>query len=144
MFPPPPPQLGTYFVGNAFGKLASLKEELETTRKEYAWKRRVVSKGMIMDMNSNDDIVDQYEFLVSSLLALGKIGSADVGPIMDRFRSLAGAKGYIQISDQPEEDDFVMQEDSDGCRLKGPPVSAPAFLQKRAVDKNTGTDMETN
>lgn len=115
--------IGTYFVGNAFGKLASLKQELEETRRLYAWKRRVVSKGLIMDMNANDDILDQYEFLVSSLLSLGKISSDDVGPIMDRFRTLAGEKGYIQLSDQLEEDEFEMKEDPDGCKLKHEPSS---------------------
>jgi hypothetical protein len=113
--------VGTYFVGNALGKLANLKQELDETRSLYAWKRRIVSKGMIMDMNTNDDIVDQYEFLVSSLLSLGKISSNDVGPIMDRFRTLAGTKGYIQISDQLEEDEFETKEDPDGCKLEHTP-----------------------
>lgn len=110
--------VGTYFVGGALGKLASLKQELEDTRRLYAWQRRIVSKGMVMDMNMNDDIVDQYEFIVSSLLSLGKISSDDVAPVMDRFRSLAGEKGYIQISDQPVEDEFDMREDADGLKLK--------------------------
>lgn len=110
--------IGTYFVGNALGKLASLKQELDETRSLYAWKRRIVSKGMIMDMNTNDDILDQYEFVVSSLLSLGKISSTDIGQIMDRFRDLAGEKGYIQISEQLEEDEFEMKEDADGCKLK--------------------------
>ena len=109
--------VGTYFVGNAFGKLASLKRELDETRRFYAWKRRIVSKGMIMDMNLNDDVLDQYEFVVSSLLSLGKIDSDDIGPIMDRFRTLAGPKGYIQLSDQTEEDEFDLEEDGDGCIL---------------------------
>jgi len=120
--------VGTYFVGNALGKLASLKQELDETSRQYAWKRRVVSKGMIMDMNTNDDIVDQYEFVVSSLLSLGKISSDDIAPIMDRFRTLAGEKGYIQISDQPDRDDFVMKEDADGCKLRRSAISAPALL----------------
>lgn len=110
--------VGTYFVGNALGKLASLKQELEETRRLYAWQRRIVSKGMVQDMNTNDDIVDQYEFVVSSLLSLGKISPDDIGQIMDRFRTLAGEKGYIQISDQTEEDEFEMAEDADGCKLK--------------------------
>jgi len=109
--------VGTYFVGNAFGRIASLKQELDETRRFYAWKRRKVSKAMIMDMNTNDDIVDQYEFVVSSLLSLGKIDSDDIGPIMDRFRTLAGEKGYIQSTDPIEEDEFDMEEDCDGCRL---------------------------
>jgi vesicle coat complex subunit len=130
-------------VGGALGKLASLKQELEETRRLYAWQRRIVSKGMIMDMNLNDDIVDQYEFVISSLFSLGKISSEDVAPIMDRFRgekkkqvtpmrrifsnsqvlfhrsftALAGEKGYIQISGQPDEDEFEMKEDADGIKL---------------------------
>lgn len=78
--------ISTYFVGGSLGKLASLKQEIEATKRFYAWQRRTVSKGMIIDMNLNDDVVDQYEFVVSSLLSLGKISSDDISPIMDRFR----------------------------------------------------------
>ena len=108
--------VGTYFVGGALGKLASLKQEFDATRRFYAWQRRVVSRGMIMDLEGNDDgIVDQYEFIVSSLLQLGKVSSDDVIPIMDRFRSLAGEKGYIQVSDeQTSFDDFEIGEDCEG------------------------------
>lgn len=110
--------IGTYFVGGAFGKLASLKQELEETRRLYAWQRRIVSKGMIQDMNQNDDVVDQYEFAVASLISLGKISSEDIAPVMDRFRTLAGTKGYIQISDQEQEDEFEMKDDCDGVKLR--------------------------
>lgn len=118
--------VGTFFVGGALGKLASLKQELEEMRRLYAWKRRIVSKGMIMDMNQNDDIVDQYEFIISSLISLGKVSSSDLSPIMDRFRELAGEKGFIQISEQANEDEFEMAEDADGVKLRLPPDAGGA------------------
>lgn len=130
--------LGTYFVGNAFGKLASLKQELEETRRFYAWKRRIVSKSLIQDMNLNDDILDQYEFVVSSLLSLGKIDSDDIGPIMDRFRTLAGRKGYIQLSDQQEGDDFDMEEDGDGLSLSDSSLTDDSGEGHQGDDSNDG------
>ena len=101
--------LGTYFVGSALGKLGSLKEELTNIRRYYAWQRRQVSKSMIEDMQAyeHDDVVDQYEYVVASLFALGKVSSDDVIPIMNRFRDLCGDDGVIDlvaVSKSDEED----------------------------------------
>jgi len=52
-----------------------------------------------------DDKCDQYEFVLSSLLILGKINSSDIQPIMNKFRALAGEKGYISV-----EDDIVCEQ----------------------------------
>ena len=95
----------TILVGNALGKLGSLREELADVRREHAWDRRRVTKRLIDEMQAydNDDQVDQYEFLVSSLLTLGKISSDDIRPIMDKFRDLAGVKGYIDLDDAVSE-----------------------------------------
>ena len=95
----------TILVGNALGKLGSLREELADVRREHAWDRRRVTKRLIDEMQAydNDDQVDQYEFLVSSLLTLGKISSDDIRPIMDKFRDLAGPKGYIDMDDAVSE-----------------------------------------
>lgn len=78
--------LSTYFVGNTLGGLASLRSELEQVRRNTAWGRREVNKGLIDEMQpeDNDGKIDQYEFLVASLLHLGKISSSDVEPIMDK------------------------------------------------------------
>ena len=104
--------ISTALVGNALGKLGALKEELSEARKEHAWDRRPVTKRMIDEMQAydHDDKVDQYEFLVSSLISLGKLSSEDIRPIMDKFRSQAGGKGYIAVDDVVEEEDI--QNDS--------------------------------
>ena len=94
--------LGTAFVGSVFGSIASLKNEIQDLRRLYAWKRREVSKRLIEDMNGNndaDDHIDQYEFLVGSLLMLKKIDKSDVAQIMDKFRDLAGERGYIMYAE---------------------------------------------
>jgi len=93
----------TVFVGHAFGQLASLRDELKKVRQEYVWKRQEVNKRMVEEMQAydHDDKVDQYEFVVSSLLLLDKVSSSDIEPIMDKFRTLAGDRGYIMISEMP-------------------------------------------
>jgi hypothetical protein len=96
--------LGTAFVGSVFGGIASLKKEIQDLRRFYAWKRREVSKRLIEDMNGDDDDkIDQYEFLVGSLLMLKKIGKSDVAQIMDKFRALAGESGYIMYAEAQTE-----------------------------------------
>eukprot|EP00593_Proboscia_inermis_P013001 CAMPEP_0171306106 /NCGR_PEP_ID=MMETSP0816-20121228/16041_1 /TAXON_ID=420281 /ORGANISM="Proboscia inermis, Strain CCAP1064/1" /LENGTH=120 /DNA_ID=CAMNT_0011787443 /DNA_START=45 /DNA_END=407 /DNA_ORIENTATION=- len=89
------------FVGDAIGKLADLNKEIEQIRRNWAFDRREVSKGMIDEFQAyeNDGKVDQYEFLVASLLALNKISSKDIIPIMDKFRKLAGEDGMIGDDD---------------------------------------------
>ena len=102
--------ISTYFVGNALGKLGGLNEDLKELRRQHAWQRREVSKGMIEDMQAseNDGKIDQFEFLVASLLSLGKVTSDDVTPIMNKFRDLSGDLGFIMTCDfndmdQPKE-----------------------------------------
>jgi hypothetical protein len=51
------------------------------------------------------DRVDQYEFVVASLLSLEKISKHDVEPIMNKFRELAGNLGYITLDAIYDEDD---------------------------------------
>ena len=106
--------LGTYFVGNVLGRLGNLNQEISEVTKRHAWKRREVSKGLIEDMQAydHDDKVDQYEFVVASLLALGKINSKDIRPIMDKFREAAGDRGYIQLDEVTEGDDDSDDNDS--------------------------------
>lgn len=52
-----------------------------------------------MQGSDEDDRVDQFEFMVGSLLMLNKIDRNDVGQIMDKFRELAGDKGFILSQD---------------------------------------------
>ena len=94
--------LGTFFVGNTLGKLATLKQDMDSLCRQYAWEQREVSKEMIRaDQGSaNDSRVDQYEFVVASLLNLGKISSSDITHIMNKYRRLAqasGDQGYIEL-----------------------------------------------
>jgi hypothetical protein len=97
--------LGTAFVGSVFGGIASLKSDVSDLRRFYAWKRREVSKRMIEDMKGtdSDNTLDQFEFLVGSLLMLNKVESSDVEQIMDKFRELAGSNGYVMYSDAEKE-----------------------------------------
>lgn len=119
--------VSTALVGNALGNLGALKEQLSEARKEHAWDRRPVTKRMIDEMQAydHDDKVDQYEFLVSSLISLGKLNSDDIRPIMDKFRRQAGDKGYIAVDDVVEEEtinddsaELEMEEDVIDCELE--------------------------
>ena len=97
--------LGTFFVGNTLGKLAGLMADMERLRTEYAWQEREISNEMIRaDQGSTTDTrVDQYEFVVASLLNLGKAQEQDIQLIMNTFRKLAkasGDKGYISLGNQ--------------------------------------------
>lgn len=108
----------TYFVGSTFGKLGGLKAELESLKKHYAWQRREVNKRLVEEMQAynHDDKVDQFEFVVSSLLTLDKITASDIQPIMDKFRMLAGKKGYIQLA-SPIEIAEASTDDSEQAEL---------------------------
>jgi hypothetical protein len=98
--------VSTYFVGNALSKVASLQSQIQQIRRQYAWKRREVSKALIKELQSHehDDSVDQYEFAIASLLTLGTISVSDLAPIMDKYRELAGESGYIQILEAVEKE----------------------------------------
>ena len=98
--------LSTYSVGNCLGKLSALKAELSRVRRQYAWQRRKVTKQYIEETQAcnNDDKLDQFEFLVGSLLILGKLTSDDIKPVMDKYRELAGRKGFISLEDDVEDD----------------------------------------
>lgn len=102
---------GTAFVGAVFGAFAGLKEEVSNIRRFYAWQRREISKQLIDEMQGDaDDRVDQYEFVLGSLLMLNKINHSDVCEIMDKYRGLAGEKGYILLSDVQQQGDAKVGE----------------------------------
>eukprot|EP00545_Synedropsis_sp_CCMP1620_P002586 CAMPEP_0119004224 /NCGR_PEP_ID=MMETSP1176-20130426/1025_1 /TAXON_ID=265551 /ORGANISM="Synedropsis recta cf, Strain CCMP1620" /LENGTH=498 /DNA_ID=CAMNT_0006955909 /DNA_START=26 /DNA_END=1522 /DNA_ORIENTATION=+ len=96
--------LSTYFVGSTLGGLASLQTEVEEVRRKTAWGRRETSRSLIDEMQpeEHDGKIDQYEFLVASLLQLGKITAADIEPVMDKFRDLAGTAGFISAMEVKE------------------------------------------
>lgn len=134
----------TYFVGNAFGKLGRMKQEILNIRRHYAWQRRVVSKTLIDDMDiKRDDKVDQYEYVVASLLELRKIELSDIIPIMNRFRELAGDSGYIQVSEtNKEESDSEPDygEDRDHVRLSALTKIITCITSIPNKAKRTGTN----
>jgi hypothetical protein len=86
------------------GGLANLKHEIHEIQQHSAWNRRELSKGLIDELQpyDHDDKIDQYEFVVASLVILGKVSYGDVVPIMDKFRSLAGNDGFIAIDEEPK------------------------------------------
>lgn len=110
---------GTAFVGGVFGSLAGLKSEVTDRRNFYAWRRREVSKHMIRELQINDDKLDQYEFMVASLLLLNKIEQSDVEQIMDKFRELAGDNGFVCVEDNDEEHSVDLLEEAKNGATKG-------------------------
>ena len=78
--------VSTFFVGQTLGGLASLQRELDDVRTMTAWKRRELSKGLIDELQpeDHDDKVDQYEFVVASLVTLKKLSYDDIRPIMNK------------------------------------------------------------
>ena len=104
--------ISTVLVGNALGNLGNLNEELAKARKQHQWNSRPVTKRLIDQMQAyeHDDKVDQFEFLVASLVCLGKVSSDDIRPIMDKFREHAGNKSYIAIEDMIAMDECPSQE----------------------------------
>mmetsp|Transcript_24070 Transcript_24070/g.56920 ORF Transcript_24070/g.56920 Transcript_24070/m.56920 type:complete len:624 (-) Transcript_24070:175-2046(-) len=96
---------GTAFVGSVFGSLASMRSEINDLRRYHAWKRRDVSRQLIRELQVNDDKLDQFEFVLGSLILLGKVGSDDIMNIMDKFRELAGTNGYIADIDTSDSKD---------------------------------------
>lgn len=107
--------LGTYFTGSALGKLSALKEEMETIRRYHAFERREVNKHMMHYLSSTGTgRVDQYEFVIASLLNLGKIDADDIDPIMEKFRSLeasSGRTGYITVNKLADTSDTSLNDE---------------------------------
>ena len=78
-------------LANILGRVANLKSELREYAILVAWKRRQVSKRLIQDMEGdNDGTVDQYEFLVASLVTLEMVSHNQIREIMVKFKELAG------------------------------------------------------
>ena len=93
-------------IGSIFGSMSELGSEVDDMRRFFAWKRREVSKILIEDMEGaegGDQRIDQYEFMVGSLLMLDKLQYSDIEQIMDKYRELSGKKGYISLEQAEEE-----------------------------------------
>ncbi|EED88838.1 predicted protein [Thalassiosira pseudonana CCMP1335] len=97
--------ISTYFVGNAIGKLGELNDKLESMRKMYLWEQQEASYEMLADFSGRgsengdgefvdvEPEIDQFEFTIASLVLMGKISSADVAPIIEKFKKLTGRNG---------------------------------------------------
>jgi hypothetical protein len=109
---------GTAFVGIIFGSLAGLQEECNDHRRYHAWKRREMSKMMVDELQLNDDKLDQYEFVVGSLLLLNKVKTDDINQIMEKFRELAGDKTYISVSNEMDGSSMALMESKNGGESK--------------------------
>lgn len=114
----------TYLTGSALGKLGTLHSDLSQVRRYHAWHRRDVNKHVIKYISSTEDPtrVDQFEFVISSLLEIGKIEANDITPIMDKYRELAersGNTGYIEVRTAPEASEMALGrqlEQTEGVR----------------------------
>jgi len=104
---------GTAFVGAVFGAFAGLRDEVSDMRRFYAWQRREISETLIEEMQGSDadEKVDQFEFMVGSLLMLNKISRSDVEQIMDKYREMAGDKGYIIAEDAAKDGERKAKRD---------------------------------
>ena len=78
---------------------------------------------MIKELQLNDDKLDQYEFMVASLLLLNKIEQSDVDQIMDKFRELAGDKQYVCVEENEEEVMDTAEEANDGYGNPNVPIA---------------------
>lgn len=101
-------------VGDTLAKVGALAVNMREERDRFAWSRIQLSDDLIEDFQiapptttttteaadatktagdnrSNDqdrDDLNQYEFVVSSLLSLNIISKDDIVPIMDKYREL--------------------------------------------------------
>ena len=108
--------ISTYFVGSAFGKLRDLSQNLESMQQLYLWEQQEATYTMLADFSGRpeddddeqDDAdelldvepeIDQYEFVIASLVLLGKITSDDVRPILKKFNKLSGKANKITAAD---------------------------------------------
>lgn len=82
--------IGTAFAAKLLKSLADLDGDLDDMRRFYDWNQMELSVGLIDSMESNGDgNIDEYEFLVASLIALNKVKKEDITEIMDKFREVA-------------------------------------------------------
>lgn len=57
-------------------------------------------------------------------------------------RTLAGEKGYIQVSDQTSDDEFEMEEDGDGIRLSFSSTESELKEQWMGTDQASDDESE--
>lgn len=114
--------LSTYFVGQTLESLASLQNEIDQIQTMTAWRRRELSKGLVDELQpeEHDENVDQYEFVLASLVTLNKIAYEDIRPIMDKYRELANPeKGFICATEAKEKaTEFEIDDDDNNNGLK--------------------------
>lgn len=72
-------------------------------------KETSISKEIIATIQAykHDDQFDQFEYVLASLVSLGKVTSDDLRPIMDKYRTSAGENGNIKTLAMKEEEEGV-------------------------------------
>lgn len=110
--------IATGFVAKALGILASLGTDVNDMRRKAAWERRSISQAMINEIDADGDgQIDEYEYVIASLVQLRTVELGDVTEIMDKFRKLAkgGKTLHIGLQDNNEDgdDDGTEAGDSD-------------------------------
>jgi len=75
-------------VSAAIGNLASLPSEMQLTRKKFEFEAKQLTFSMLEKMDPDGDGVDQFEFVLASLLAFGKVTRDDIEPIIQKFELL--------------------------------------------------------
>jgi hypothetical protein len=91
--------LSTGFVAYALGKLSSLSGDLADARLRYTWGRRNVAKALISEIQGDGDDVNEYQFVVASLVQLNMVKTDDIKDIMDRFRVLSDGEETFSAAD---------------------------------------------
>jgi len=104
--------LAAYLVGVTLSGLVTLKADVDDLRRQTSWGRRTVTKNFIDEMqpDNHNEKIDQYEFVLASLLHLGKITSEDLQPIMDKFRTLCNDTGFISLEKENIDHDVTEEQ----------------------------------
>lgn len=83
-------------MAKTLGILASIDDDVNAMRRLAAWERRDVSQAMIIEIDADGDgEIDEYEYVVASLVQLRKVDMDDVASIMHKFRKLSKGKDKI-------------------------------------------------
>jgi len=90
--------VATAFVAKALGILASLGGDVDHMRRKAAWSRRGISQALITEIDADGDgEIDEYEYVIASLVQLRTVELGDVTEIMDKFRKLSKGGNTINL-----------------------------------------------
>ena len=75
-------------VSIALGRVSSLRHEVEDAKKSAAFSDLHMSAEMLAELDSDNNGIDEFEFVVGSLLMMGKVSVEDLQLIISKFREL--------------------------------------------------------